>query len=435
MGGKDKSEITTIIKNELDIEITTETNNINKIVNNSSQNIVTEMSQAAIAQVKTSTNASNTLTSGALIARGGAKVDISQSAEAAAENKAIISIVMSADSMQELGNKIVADVTSKVANDQAAQQSMKSLASIGEMTKSAGGPEAMVSKIADMVGGMTKSITGGSTDTSSRTEITNSVKSKLKSITTNSNDITNAISTTIKNSISQAAEARCDMNTGAGNIIDIATILADGAGSEIKIKQEASVKALNNCIINLNMGSKIANALTQGFENKTLSETANKQKGEQELKSESEITKKTIQESAIMDSVDNLVNKVSGLAGMYMFVVGFIIVAIIGGIFYLFSSGSISTGDFAKISPFGNNDDKDNDDKDNDNEQEGGENILFGLNNPNMNSNIYLFGAIMAMVIFSSRKSIPLCGVFLVVVFLYFVYKKNPYLLDYLNKI
>lgn len=428
MGGKDKSEITTIIKNELDIEITTETNNINNIVNNSSQNIVTEMSQTAIANVKQSTYASNTFTSGALIARGGAKVDVAQSADAVAENKAIISIVMSADSMQELGNKIIADVTSKVANDQAAQQSMKSLAAIGEMTKSAGGPEAMISKIADMAAGMTKSMSGGSTDTSSRTEISNMIKSKLKSTTTNSNDITNAISTTITNTISQAAEARCDMNTGTGNIIDIATILADGAGTEIKIKQEATVKALNNCIINLNMGSKIANVLTQGFETKTLSETANKQKGEQELKSESEITKKTIQESAVMDSVDNLVNKVSGLAGMYMFVVGFIIVAIIGGIFYLFSSGSISTGDFAKFSPFGNNDD-------NDNEQEGGENILFGLNNPNMNSNIYLFGAIMAMIIFSSRKSIPLCGVFLVVIFLYFVYKKNPYLLDYLNKI
>ena len=140
MGGKDKSEVKTIIKNELNMEITTETNNINTIVNKSSQTIVSEMSQAAIANVKQSTNASNTLTSKALIAKGGAKVDISQSADAVAENKAIISIVMSADSMQELGNKIVADVTSKVANDQAAQQSMKSLAAIGEMTKSAGGP-------------------------------------------------------------------------------------------------------------------------------------------------------------------------------------------------------------------------------------------------------------------------------------------------------
>lgn len=426
MGGKDKSEVKTIIKNELNMEITTETNNINTIVNKSSQTIVSEMSQAAIANVKQSTNASNTLTSKALIAKGGAKVDISQSADAVAENKAIISIVMSADSMQELGNKIVADVTSKVANDQAAQQSMKSLAAIGEMTKSAGGPEAMISKIADMAAGMTKSITGGSTDTSSTTEITNSIKTKLKSITTNSNDITNIVDTTIKNTISQAAEARCDMNTGAGNIINIDAILADGGGSEIKIKQEASTKALNDCIINLNMGSKIANALTQGFETKTLSETANKQKGEQELKSESEITKKTIQESAIMDSVDNLVNQVAGLAGMYMFVVGFIIVAIIGGIFYLFSSGSISMGELANFSPLGNEDD---------NEQEGGENSLFGLNNSNMNSNIYLFGAIIAMIIFSSRKSIPLCGVFLVVLFLYIIYKNNPKLLGYLNKI
>ena len=430
MGGKDKSEVKTIIKNELDMEITTETNNINKIVNKSSQTIVSEMSQAAIANVKQSTNASNTLTSKALIAKGGAKVDISQSADAVAENKAIISIVMSADSMQELGNKIVADVTSKVANDQAAQASMKSLAAIGEMTKSAGGPEAMISKIADMAAGMTKSITGGSTDTSSTTEITNSIKTKLKSITTNSNDITNIVGTTIKNTISQAAEARCDMNTGAGNIIDIDAILADGVGSEIKIKQEASTKALNDCIINLNMGSKIANALTQGFETKTLSDTANKQKGEQELKSESEITKTTIQESAIMDSVDNLVNKVSGLAGMYMFVVGFIIVAIIGGIFYLFSSGSISMGDLANFSPLGNEDDNEDD-----NEQEGGKNSLLDLNNSNMNSNIYLFAAIMAMVIFSSHKSIPLCGVFLVVLFLYIIYKNNPNLLDYLNKI
>ena len=437
--GKDKTEIKTIIKNEIDIEVTTETKNLNNIVNESTTNISTNMVQSAAASIIQTTTGSNTISMGALVARRGGKIDVSQQAKAESENKAIIQIVMSADSMAKLGNDIINDITNKVKNDQAAKQSMESLAKIGELTKQAGGPEAMVDKIADMAAGMMKNVTGGSTETSSTTEITNSIKTKLKNTTINSSDIKNAITTNITNSMKMAAEAKCDMNTSADNVLNISSILADEAGSEAIVKQDVNVKSFNNCFIKLEMGTKIANELTNGFKVGTESETTTKQSTDQALKSDATITKETVQESAIMESVDKAVHEVAGVANNAINLAGMGIYLIIGGgiflvafIFYMMSGSS------NKDSDSNNDNDNDNDNKNENNENEpllrGGD-ILSGLINSNTDGNIYLLAFFVTIIIVISRKTLPLCGVLLIVIFLYFEYKKNRGLLNYLRKI
>jgi hypothetical protein len=424
MGGKTESEIRTTISNEISVEIKQRTENINKIVNQSTTNISTEMAQEVAAKIKQNTAASNIIAAKNLVATGGAKIDLTQQAQVEAQNKAIIQIVMSADSMQELGNKIIADVTNKVKNDQAAQQSLDTLAKIGEATKKAGGPEGMLDSLTKMVGDMTKSMTGGSSSEKQTTEIRNAVKSKFESETINKNDITNAITTNISNSMKQAAEAKCEMDTTGENIISVDNILAGGQGSEIKVKQSVSIKSFNDCFINLNMGSKIANSLTNGLETKTKSETENKQTAKQELKSESEISKETIQESAIMNSVDNLVSTVGGLMSSWIFIVGGIILLVVLVVGYLFASGAISMDDFAQFTPSGAAAGVAGDVLDvvkggDDEDQEGG----------GMNGKIYLLAGLVAMLILIARKSLPLCGVSLVVIILYFAHKKNPELL------
>jgi len=435
-GGKDKSEIKTIIKNELDIEITTETNNLNKIVNESITNITTNMVQTAAAKITQTTAASNTISTGSLVATGGGKVNLAQQAKVQAENKAIIQIVMSADSMSKLGNDIINDITNKVKNDQAAKQSMDSLAKIGELSKQAGGPEAMVDKIADMASGMMKSVTGGSTETSSTTEITNQIKTKLKNTTTNSSDIKNAITTNITNDMKMAAEAQCNMDTKAGNVLNATEIRAEGVGSEIIVKQNANVKSFNDCFIKLEMGAKIANELTNGFKVAAVSDTTTKQTTDQGLKSDASIIKETVKDSAIMKSVDNAVDKGTdivkagmNLAGIWIYIVGAIVVIAVVGVIYLFASGVISMDDFSKFTPAGAAASVVGDILDND--QEGGENILL---NSNTDGNIYLLAILVIIIITTARKSLPLCSILLIVIFLYFVYKTNPKSLGYLNK-
>lgn len=455
-GGKDKSEIKTIIKNELDVEITTETNNLNKIVNESITNITTNMVQTAAAKITQTTAASNTISTGSLVATGGGKVNLAQQAKVQAENKAIIQIVMSADSMAKLGNDIINDITNKVKNDQAAKQSMESLAKIGELTKDAGGVEAMVDKIAGMAQNMMKSATGGSKEESSTTEITNSIKTKLKNTTTNSSDIKNAITTNITNDMKMAAEAQCNMDTKASNVLNATEIRAEGVGSEIIVKQNANVKSFNDCFIKLEMGAKIANELTNGYKVKTESDTTTKQTTDQALKSDAKIEKETIKESAVGKSLDNLVDKGAdvvktglNIANTWVYMIGAIILVVIIGIIYLISS-------VGKSFSFGSSTDTSTDtdvatstdtdvatdvatdvdtsvdtDANTDNDQEGGENILL---NSNTDGNIYLLAILVIIIITTARKSLPLCSILLIVIFLYFVYKTNPKSLSYPNK-
>lgn len=426
MGGKTESEIRTTIQNEISVEIKQRTENINKVVNESTTKVSTNMVQEMAAQIKQSTTASNTIVSKNLVATGGAKINLEQQAQVEAENKAIIQIVMSAESMQSLGNQIIADVTNKVKTDQAAQQSMEALAKIGEATKKAGGPEGMLDSLTGMVKDMTKSLTGGSSSEKQTTEIRNAVKSKFESETINSNDIRNSITTEITNSMKQATEAKCDLNTSASNILDVENIIAKDAGSEINVKQDVSIKAFNDCFINLNMGSKIANNLTNGLGAKTMSDTTTSQTAKQEMKTESEIAKTTVQESAIMSSVDNLVNNVGGLLGSWIYIVGGIILLVVLVVGYLFASGAISMDDFAQFTPAGAAAGVAGDVLGTDDDQEGG---------GKLDGKVYLLAGLVALLILIARKSIPLCGVLLVVIFLYFMYSQDNQLQGLPNKL
>jgi hypothetical protein len=426
MGGKTESEIRTTISNEISVEIKQRTENINKIVNKSTSSIVTELQQTASATVDMITAGSTTLVAKSLTATGGGVVDLEQQAKVDAVNNAIIKVVMDAKAMQEIGSKVIADVKTQVKNDQAAQQSLDALAKIGELSKKSGGPEGMLDSLTGMVKDMTRSLTGGSSSEKQTTEIRNKVKSAFESITVTSNDITNAIETNITNKMAQAAEAKCNIKTTASNTISVDNIAASEGGT-IKVKQAVSVKAFNDCFIDLNMGGAIANTLTNGFKTTTAAETENKQSAKQELKSESEISKQQIQESAIMSSFDNLVGAVGGLLGSWIYIVGGIILLVVLVVGYLFASGAISMDDFAQFTPsgaaagvagdvLGSNDDD---------EQEGG----------GMNGRLYLFAGLVAMLILVARKSLPLCAVLLVVIILYFVHKKNPELLSVPNRL
>ena len=444
-GGSDKEDTKTLIKNTIDTEIKTRTENLNKLVNESSTIISTEMVQKAIATVINETSGANIISAGVIRIGKKAKVKFGQNADVKATNDAILKIVQDATSMQQLGNKMASDIANKVQTDQQAKQNLDALAKIGELTKSAGGAEGMLNSVTKALDSGIKSITGAKTEKTTTTEISNALKTMMDTVTINSTNIQNIVKTEIKNKMEQAAEGSCKALTSASNIVNIGNLTVDEEG-EYESMQAVTIESFNKCLIDLNMGTAISNKLTADFSSKSTSDTSNKQASDSAVKADNAIVKETIQESAIMDSVDNTVNKVADtvdnavnkvtdLAGSYIYIIGAIVLVVIIGSIYLISK-FLPSFTFASTPEYSDNtDNTDNTDNADNVEQEGGENILFGLNNPNINSNIYLFAAITAMIIFSSRKSIPLCGVFLVVVFLYFIYKKNPNLLDYINKI
>ena len=397
MGGTDE-ETTTIIKNEMQLEIDNETQNITKMINDTTTSIATKMVQETAATITIDTTAANKISTGSLVAMDGGEVNLDQSAKVKAQNEAIIKIITSADSMSKLGNELIAQINNKTDQSAAAKQSMDTLAKIKDSASNAGGPEGMVKEIATMAKDMMKSVAGGSS--SSRTEITNTIKTKLKNKVINDNEVTSKVKSSIENSIKQATEAKCNMNTSGTNQLTADAIAAIGKGSKINVKQNVSVEAFNKCLIDLNIGGKIANELTGGIKFASTSETTQKAEADQGLKAKADLEKENIQKSAIMDSVDNAVNKGFGLASAYIYIVGAVILAVViicGLILYKMFSGGV------KINEDGVSIGADDDDMD------GG-----GMRE----NKIYLFASLIAFLCYLYQQSIPLCGALLIIIIL-----------------
>lgn len=410
MGGKSESEVKTIIQNELSIEIESKTKNINNISRTVMNEVSQNIKQSAEASVSSSTTGSNIMTGNSLVVTGGASVDINQDAKVKSVNQAIIKIISDASSLQKLGNDIADSIANKVSTDQQAKQDMEALSKIGEFSKKSGGPEGMVDTIAGMVKDMMKNITGS--NDSQTTEIKNTIKSKLSTEVVNENLINNTIKTATKTTMEQMAKAKCDFNTTGQNIIDYKDIIATGDGTKLKLNQSVSIEAFNKCLVDLNLGSKIASDLTNGFKTTTTTDTTNTQKNDQDQKTNNDISKTDIKESAIMNSFDKIVNTVGGLANSWMLIVGGITLVIVLIIGYLFYSGRVSTENLSVLMPYASSSNIITEETDDIEDQEGG-----GSNE------LYLLFGLGALSYFMSYASIPLCGLLLIITFLYFSQK------------
>ena len=120
---------------------------------------------------------------------------------------------------------------------------------------------------------------------------------------------------------------------------------------------------------------------------------------------------------------NNVVDEVGGFAGSFVYVIGGIILLIILIIVgpALMGSGKSQETNSSSVTSRDNNDDDYDDDYDDDITQKGGSGCI--------NGNIYLFASFIAIFILISEKSLPLCGILLIVIILYFTNKKNPKLL------
>jgi hypothetical protein len=308
-----RATIKTEIKKEISTSIKNTTENITKIVNEATNNISTSMAKSAAAKIQINTAASNELTVGDIVAID-SDVDIEQTAEVKSENIAIINIVQSTEAMMEMADKISAAVNHSVKNDSVASESMKQAAALEQATKNAGGPEAFVDKIADTVKEMIDKLNvGGSTSNNYNNEtiIRQKIKFDISNTTINETNITNKVTTNIKTAMSMAAEAKCEMSTTAGNIMDIGGIVAvkqDGERSIAELKQKISLKAFNKCFIDLNMGSKIVNAIAGDISNFVTSETENNNKVSAETEQEASIKETTEKNSGINEMGKKLID-------------------------------------------------------------------------------------------------------------------------------
>jgi len=424
MGGKNRSEIKKQITNEISLEISNTTKNLNTITNISSTELTQEIENKVEAEISVNTGGINIIDVDEITFGRNSTVNINQDIKIAAVTNAIIKILSDTSQKQDSINNMAEKIKNKIDNDSTLKQDVDFLAKIGKSSSDAGGPEAFVNALADTVQTLISTIgnIGGSSSSSDETEIRNTIKNQINNVTINQTDITNKISTSIKNKMEQLGSAICDVETVGNNSI-ISQKLTALDGSIANINQTIDISSFSSCIIELKLGSTIASDLTNDFKVDTGSDTTNTSSGDQKAKVVADITEETRKDSSIMKGIDNLVNNVSDLAGSWIYIVGgivgliiLIIVAVI--LVPMMRSSSVSSRDD------GDAVDGDAVDGDDDDNQRGGGNI---------NSDIYLFASFIAIFILIANKSLPLCGVLLIVIILYLVNKKKPELLSLQN--
>ena len=428
MGGKTNSEIKTQISNELSMKIKNITTNITNITNTATFELTQDIKNKAEASVSTSNISTNKIKTGNIRIMKGGTINLTQSLKIDAVNKAIVKILSDASQLQSSSNDIAEKIKNKIDNDVKAKQDVEFLAKVGEYNKNNGGPEAMAEALAGVVQKFISSATGGSSSSVNETNIRNIVNTEIENQTTNTTNIKKGISSSIKSSMEQLGDGSCKTATIGNNDIDLLDIDVD-EGGDLTIGQTIDISAFTTCIIDLQLGSKIASTLTNDFKVDTASDAQNVVGADQKNKSEIIKEVKLEKDSSIMKSVDNLVkevgkvannivDEVGGFAGSFVYVIGgiiFLIILIMVGPALIGSGKSQETNSYSVTSRDDNNDDYD------DINQKGGGVCI--------NGNIYLFASFIAIFILISEKSLPLCGILLIVIILYFINKKNSKLL------
>lgn len=308
MGGKDSKKTKTIVETKLNMEINNTTTNINKVLQETINETVTNVVTENASKVKVSTAASNKMQFDSINASGDSDVDLSQDAKVQATSKAIITLVQSSQQMASLASQMGTDLQNKLQNDSSMKAALQAATALKNEVSNAGGPEAMVGKIMDTLGGM-----GKKTDEQKETEIRNSFNLKISNTTVNQNEITNKVKNHVENNMKKVNSQSCDLQTSGDNIMSFGSINASGRG-KVKLTQSLLINAFSDCIINAMDTTALTQDITGLTGTKTSSDTTNKSSAGGEMKTDTKVEDKKEEKSAIMDSVNNLVNKIGDVA-------------------------------------------------------------------------------------------------------------------------
>lgn len=403
MGGQNSKELRQTIKNKIDIELNQTATNINKIVNNSLSETITNITQTAYSEVKQSTIGANTFKGGDIIITGSRnKNNISQDTTVTSTNNALMQIIQDATAMQKMANDLAQQINSNVKQDTATENSLTTMAKLQEYSLKAGGPEGMLDSVVGLVQGVMNSLTGTKTSSTVDIDIENAVRQKLNVSTTNENNVSTSITTSVTNNINQNTFASCGLIAKSTSSIDQGNINIGGQFNENIQAQNINVNSVSTCINGVSLGTKIVNDLTSAIKTGATTDTAQTSLVKNEIKTEAATNTTAVQESSIMTAVGALINSLGGW--LWIFIIG---AAIIAGVVVLtMVTSSLSGGGGRGIDI----------------------NHLLEQHGGDIDKKIYLIGAFIAFIILIAHKSIPLCGAILILFFVYFTNKSNSQL-------
>jgi hypothetical protein len=337
---KEETLTETEIRNEINTEINQSTQNLTKIVNETVNDVTTSMVNEVASTIMIKNAAKALIKTGDINVKGkGTTVDLESNAGVDAKSKAAIQIVSDVSSLNKMASKLASDVGNKTSNDAAAKASLETLTTAKKIESDAGGPEGMLKAVMGTIAGLGSALTGGKNSSSTnRTLVKNAMQQKFNMSTVNSNDIKNSITNKTNSMVKSVTESKCDFDTSASAEINVGNISAED-GAAIKLKSVAVTKALNDCMVTAANSSGMINDMVNSQVAKTTNDNANKASADGGLKAKTDASQTNESKSAIMSSVDNLVNTggsiaKAGIAGT----VGTMLVGVLvlGGLAFVF---------------------------------------------------------------------------------------------------
>jgi hypothetical protein len=292
------------VTNALSSAISTANNNINNLINQTISDISSTMVNNNTSKIDIDTNASNYTQLNDITASGGGTIDITQMAKNDATSIAITQIASNQESLNDLSQSTINSINASQQNSAQLQASLSQLVQISQMKDNAGGPEGMVKNITDGMNAFANS--EKSSDDIQR--YNNKIGINVNSSNLDQNSISNLLSNTIKNKLTTNNLASCRLSASASNDFVARNIyLTDG--TSFHLDQEATLESFNKCLAKLDIGTALTNQVLQSAGTTVTVDQLNKiaadLKAAQDAKNEN-IDK---QGSAIMDSLNNLVNK------------------------------------------------------------------------------------------------------------------------------
>ncbi len=302
--GKNEKVSKLTVTNELSSAITNSNTVINEVVNSTISKVSTEMVQKNGSDIQIDVNATNQISLGDISVTDGSEFDISQRVKNDTTALAISDIVSKQASLTEMTQSLMNDLQNKASNDTKLNAALDQMVQIAEIKKNAGGPEGMVSKVTDAFNSFLDS------PKSERDEQT--YNNKIGVSISNSNYSKNDLKNYLENSISQKLTvdnlAKCRLSTASGNVLEARNVVLKN-GSKVAINQDATLNAFQQCIMKMDIGNDLTNKLLQTSDFKSMVENLNKNAAELQASQDAKNTKENTQDSAIMKSVDNAVNK------------------------------------------------------------------------------------------------------------------------------
>lgn len=285
MGGGGSKITETDIRNEISLEIKNSNENITRILNETINKSVTNITSQVTNDIIQQTSAVNDMRLGNITAGKKAKINISQKADVNAVNSAVMKIVSDSSATNKLATQLQEEISNKIKNDNELQASLQAANQIAQIEKDAGGVESLVRSAMDAVKSLGNSLTGTETKEESKTKIVNQMGFKIDNRNYNENDIKKKVENSVTNIINNLSANKCKISNSATNVLSAFNVVAEEQG-EIIIEQASSVKALNKCVIDtMNVAQLVSDISNVGLtESKTDTSNSNKASGSMDTK-------------------------------------------------------------------------------------------------------------------------------------------------------